>query len=170
MFSYEEIRDRASTGITDILFSPKPYFNTIIRKHDTRNKEFHRIAVLDKHTNDSEVRNLLIAISYLKLIGAKLRISYNVKANAILIYRKALKKDLIRGRSIEAIVCASLYFACRMFKIPIAFKEIIDLYDKLELNILQESHESSTIKLHGMEELLQGLKLRGEKWEDYFHI
>jgi len=52
----------------------------------------------------------------------------------------------------------------------VAFKEIIDLYDKLELNILQESHESSTIKLHDMEELLQDLKLRGEKWEDYFHI
>ncbi|KKL56523.1 hypothetical protein LCGC14_2244570, partial [marine sediment metagenome] len=55
----------------------------------------------------------------------------------------------------------------------VAFKEIIDLYNISELNILQKSNESSTIKLHGTEELLQDLKVRGlvkEKLEEYFYV
>ncbi len=126
MFSYEEIRDRSSSGVADILFTPKPYFNTIIKNHDIKNKDFNRIAKLDYYNNDSDVRNLLIAIRYLKLISSKLNLTYQVKSHAILIYRKILKKNLIRGRSIEGMVCASTYFACRSFKIPISFQEIIN--------------------------------------------
>ena len=126
MFSHEAIRDKARTGVINLLFSPKPYFNTMIRKYDTKNKEFNRIAVLDTYNHDSDVKNLLIAIRHLKLISAKLRLTYQVKSHAIFIYRKALKKNLIRGRSIDGMICACIYFACRMFKIPIAFKEIVN--------------------------------------------
>ncbi len=126
MFSYEEIRDRLSSGFVDTLFTPKPYLNTIIKKHEIKSKDFNRIANLDYHNNDSEVRNLLIAIRYLKLISSKLKLSYNIKSHAIFIYRKALKKGLIKGRSIIGMVCASLFFACRTFKIPILFQEIVN--------------------------------------------
>ncbi len=126
MFSYEEIRDRLSSGFVNTLFTPKPYLNTIIKKYEIKNKDFNRIANLDYYNNDSEVRNLLIAIRYLKLISSKLKLSYNIKSHAIFIYRKALKKGLIKGRSIIGMVCASLFFACRTFKIPILFQEIVN--------------------------------------------
>lgn len=126
MFSYEEIRDRARTGVADILFAPKSYFNTIIERDKIKDKDFKRIAKIDTYSHDSDVRNLLIAIRFLKLISSKLRLSYYVKAHAILIYRKVLKKGLIRGRSIEGMICASLYYTCRNFKIPITFQEIIN--------------------------------------------
>jgi transcription initiation factor TFIIB len=47
-----------------------------------------------------------------------------VKEGAALIYRRALKKDLIRGRSIDAFVAASIYAACRQSKVPRPLKEI----------------------------------------------
>jgi len=72
------------------------------------------------------VRNLLKALSYLKQISSKLRLSYYVKSHAIFIYRKALKKGLIRGRSIDGMICACIYLACRTFKIPISFQEIVN--------------------------------------------
>ena len=120
------MRDRARTGISDILFAPKPYFNTVIKTYEITNKDFHRIARLDFYNSDTGARNLINAIRFLKMISGKLKISYQTKSHAMLLYRKALKKGLIRGRSIEGMVCASLYFACRQFKLPIPFKEIVD--------------------------------------------
>ena len=132
MFSYEEVRDKARSGFIDILFTPKSYFNTTIKKYEIKNKDLNRRAILDKYTHDSEVRNLIIAIRYLKHISSRLRFSYQVKAKAMLIYRKALKKNLIRGRSIIGVICACLYFACRNSKIPISIQEIIKESDVKE--------------------------------------
>jgi transcription initiation factor TFIIB len=42
----------------------------------------------------------------------------DVEEDAAWIYRKALKQDLVRGRSIHAIAIASLYAACRLTGIP----------------------------------------------------
>jgi len=39
-------------------------------------------------------------------------------------YRKALERDLIRGRSIEAIAGACLYAACRMTSTPRTLVEV----------------------------------------------
>lgn len=126
MFSYEEIRDRARTGISDIIFTPKSSSNTIINKKEINDRNFKRIAKLDTHDNDSMIRNLMIAIRTLKIISGKLKLSYQVKSHALLIYRKALKKGLIKGRTIDGMICACIYFACRTFKKPITLQEIIN--------------------------------------------
>ena len=54
----------------------------------------------------------------------------------------------------------------------VAFKEIIDLYDKTELDTLRIYHESSNIKIHDTQELLNDLRERGlikKKLSEYFH-
>ena len=43
---------------------------------------------------------------------------------ALDIYRQAIEKDLIRGRSVEAVVAAALYMACRMLNMPRPLDEI----------------------------------------------
>jgi transcription initiation factor TFIIB len=55
---------------------------------------------------------------------SELHLPQNVKENAALIYRKSLKKDLIRGRSIDAFVAASVYAACRVLSVPRPLKEV----------------------------------------------
>jgi len=47
-----------------------------------------------------------------------------VRETAALIYRKAVNKNLIRGRSIEGVVAASLYGACRQCSVPRTLDEI----------------------------------------------
>ena len=62
----------------------------------------------------SSVRNLSLAMSELDRLSDKLSIPGPTKEEAALIYRKALKAGLVRGRSITGIVAASLYSACRL--------------------------------------------------------
>ncbi|MHA2283627.1 MAG: hypothetical protein ACXAC5_22525 [Promethearchaeota archaeon] len=54
----------------------------------------------------------------------------------------------------------------------IAFNEIINLYYKSQLDVLQETHESSEIIIHSTDELLYDLKEKGlikQKLQEYFH-
>jgi transcription initiation factor TFIIB len=43
-----------------------------------------------------------------------------------MVYRKAVERGLIRGRSIEGVSAASLYAACRQCKVPRTLDEIAD--------------------------------------------
>ncbi|HUS79581.1 MAG TPA: TFIIB-type zinc ribbon-containing protein [Patescibacteria group bacterium] len=84
-----------------------------LKRYDTRTK-----------LDDTWGRNLSIAMAELDRMSTILHIPKQVKEGAALIYRKALKKDLIRGRSIDAFVAASLYAACRMNRVPRPLKNI----------------------------------------------
>ena len=74
--------------------------------------------------NETHARNLSIAMAELDRLSSDLHLSQNVKENAALIYRKSLKLDLIRGRSIDAFVAASVYAACRILGVPRPLKEV----------------------------------------------
>lgn len=124
-FSYEEIRDRGRSSFVNTLLIPKTYFHTMININEIPDNNFKRIARLDNYNNDSGVRNLLIAIRVLKQMSSTLHLPYSIREKAMLLYRKALKKDFIKGRSLIAVMCACIFYACRKSKSPIAFKEIV---------------------------------------------
>ncbi|MDT7872283.1 MAG: transcription initiation factor IIB [Sulfolobaceae archaeon] len=69
-------------------------------------------------------RNLAQAMNELERIGNLLNLSKAVKDEAALIYRKAVEKGLVRGRSIESVVAASIYAACRRMKMARTLDEI----------------------------------------------
>ena len=71
-------------------------------------------------------RNLAQAMEELDRLSDKSYISGPVKEKAAVIYRKALDKGLVRGRSIVAIVAASLYAACRITGTPRTLREIAE--------------------------------------------
>jgi len=58
--------------------------------------------------HESADRNLRQALSELNKLKDKLAISANVLEKAAYIYRKAMEKNLVRGRSISAMIAASL--------------------------------------------------------------
>ena len=74
-------------------------------------------------SNASE-RNLAFALSELDRISSRLGIPRSVREDAAKIYRSAAKKKLIRGRSIEGMVVAALYTACRRNNIPRSLDEM----------------------------------------------
>jgi transcription initiation factor TFIIB len=83
----------------------------------------------------SQSRNLSQAMNELQLLSDKLHISSSIQEMAAVIYRKALDKDLVRGRNIAGIVAGSLYVACRLTKTPRTLKEFaeISLRDQKEI-------------------------------------
>lgn len=71
-------------------------------------------------------RNLAQAMAELDRLSDKAYIPGPVKEKAAVIYRKALDKGLVRGRSIAAIAAASLYAACRTTETPRTLREIAE--------------------------------------------
>ncbi len=74
--------------------------------------------------SNAKERNLAIALVELSKFASKLNLSKNVREAASVVYRKALDKGLIRGRSIEAVATACIYAACRQCKVPRTLDEI----------------------------------------------
>lgn len=69
-------------------------------------------------------RNLAQSMTELDRLSDKTYIPRPVKEKAAVIYRKALNKNLVRGRSIVAIAAAALYAACRKSGTPRTLREI----------------------------------------------
>jgi transcription initiation factor TFIIB len=84
-----------------------------LRKWDNRSPAF-----------GSKEKNLSIALRELDKMGDKLSVSQAVKERAAYIYRKALDRGLLRGRSITGIAAASLYAAFRDTETPRTLKDI----------------------------------------------
>jgi len=69
-------------------------------------------------------RNLVIALAVLDRVASALGLPENIKESAALLYRKAVKEELIRGRLIESVVAAVIYAICRLQGIPRTLDEI----------------------------------------------
>lgn len=80
-------------------------------------------------------RNLAQAMFELDRLSDKLTIPPPVKEKAAIIYRKALEKKVIRGRSIVSMITATLFVACRLTGTARSIREVaeVSLIDKKEL-------------------------------------
>ena len=94
----------------------------------------------------STERNLAFALSKLDRDSSELNLPRSVRESASVIYRNALKKDLIRGRSIERVVAASIYMACRQYNIPRTLDEISEA-SGIGLKELSRTYRSITGEL-----------------------
>lgn len=95
--------------------------------HAARRFEMYKLRKTHKRTllNSAMGRNLSKAMAILDRTVDKLHLPGSVKEKAAVIYRRALDADVLRGRSIEEIVTASLYAACRQMETPRSLKDII---------------------------------------------
>ena len=74
--------------------------------------------------HESAGRNLSSAFMQLRTFTDKLSLSNDTVERAAYVYRKALERGLIRGRSITEMMAAALYAACREAQIPRTLKEV----------------------------------------------
>ena len=135
-FSNEEKDERIRTGIPSSLAMHDMGLATVIgvENRDAFNKSLpasmraaiERLRTWDGRSQVHEPvdRNMRQAFSELDRMADKLRVGRAVTEKAAYIYRKALEKGLIRGRSISAIVGASLYTACRDTETPRTLKDV----------------------------------------------
>ncbi len=106
-------------GYTDASGSP---LSAKAKRRAWRLRKWH----LRSTTHENHIRNLMQAMNELQIISEKLHISSSIKELAAVVYRKALEKELTRGRSIADIVAASMYVACRFTKIPKTLDDIVE--------------------------------------------
>jgi transcription initiation factor TFIIB len=69
-------------------------------------------------------RNLAFALSNLDRMSSGMGLPRTVRETAAMIYRKAVSKNLIRGRSMEGVAAAALYAACRQCHVPRTLDEV----------------------------------------------
>jgi transcription initiation factor TFIIB len=84
-----------------------------LKKHDLYSKG-----------NDSKLKNLKIALSEMSKVCSELHLPDHVHEKAAHLYRQILKEDLVKGRSIDGFVSASVYAICRKEKIPRSISEV----------------------------------------------
>ena len=86
-------------------------------------------------TNKSIDRNLAYAMNELDRFASQLNVSRELKESAAHIYRKMAQKNLIRGRSIEAMLIASIYLSCRLNNVPKTLNDFVEfaLVDKKKI-------------------------------------
>jgi transcription initiation factor TFIIB len=74
--------------------------------------------------SDATERNLAFALSEISKISNSLNLPKSILETASIIYRKAVKERLIRGRSIQGVTAAAIYVACRQCGLARTLEEI----------------------------------------------
>ncbi|EIJ65838.1 putative transcription initiation factor IIB [Candidatus Nitrosopumilus salaria BD31] len=85
-----------------------------------------RLRTWDSRTqaHSSADRNLRQALNEMDKLKDKLALTDSVVEKAAYIYRKAMEKKLVRGRSIQGLVAACLYASCRNTETPRTLDDI----------------------------------------------
>ena len=87
--------------------------------------EFNRLRKWDNRTKSKPKHaNLVRALACLDALKNKLGISDFVSENAAYLYRKASEKNLIRGNSVESMIAAAAYAACRETGTPRSLDDV----------------------------------------------
>ncbi len=79
----------------------------------------HRI-----RTSKAGERSLAQGLTEINTMASKMGLPRHVRETAAVFYRKASSKNLVRGRSIDEVVAATLYAACRKCQVPRTLDEM----------------------------------------------
>ena len=135
-FDFEQDEKRARTGAPMTYTIHDKGLSTLIswQNKDAYGKripamnraQVYRMRKWQRRTRVSNAieRNLVFALGESDRISSAMGLPRNVRETAAMIYRKTVNKNLIRGRSIEGAVAASLYGACRQCGVPRTLDEI----------------------------------------------
>jgi len=100
------------------------------RSISTKNRaQFYRLRKWQRRIRVSNAteRNLAFALSELDRMASALGLPRNIRESTAVVYRDAVDKNLIRGRSIEGVAAAALYTACRQCSVPRTLDEIAEV-------------------------------------------
>ena len=153
-FDFEQQKSRARTGAPSTGTIHDGGLSTVMGFKRNGSPEDHakwyRMRKLNKRARiaNSRERNLAFALSELDRKCSNMGLNRSIREASSRIYRNALEANLIRGRTIEGVVAASIYIACRQSGLPRTLDEVaqftavnrknlarIERFLKRELNI-----------------------------------
>jgi len=169
-FDAEQRDKRARTGAPMDYSLPDKGLNTVIgwQNKDSHGKsiparnraQLYRLRKWQRRMRfgENSRRNLSSGILEIDRISSLMTLSRNVREAAAMVYRRAVEKNLIRGRSVEGVVAAALYAACRQCGMPYTLDEVAAVAD-MERKEIGKTYRFLTREL--------SLKLMPTSPEDY---
>jgi transcription initiation factor TFIIB len=136
VYTLEEVHKKARTGTPYSLARYDMGLSTIIGREnkdasgqiiDTAMcSKIERLRTWDARTRmrNPRDRNFMKAFGQLDRLKEKLGLSDTIVENAAYTYRKGQERGLIKGRTIDSMLAASVYSACRETETPITIKDI----------------------------------------------
>ncbi|MFW9902245.1 MAG: transcription initiation factor IIB family protein [Candidatus Thorarchaeota archaeon] len=89
---------------------------------------YKRLAKINRGLVNGLERNLWQAISKLNQIKTQLNLPNYITEDTFRIYISAAKKKLTLGRTIDGILCVSLYFALKFYRKPIILEDLLTAF------------------------------------------
>lgn len=135
-YSIQEADERARTGARTSLAFHDMGLSTIIGKankdasgqllNSAMCSSMDKLRIWDSriHVNSSEDRSLRRAFHQLNTLRDKLGLSDTLVEKSAYLYRKAQERGLIRGRTVDGIMTAAVYIACRETGTPKSLEDI----------------------------------------------
>ena len=135
-YSMQEADERARTGAGTSLAFHDMGLSTIIGKankdasgqllNSAMCSSMEKLRIWDSriHVNSSEDRSLRRAFHQLNTLRDKLGLSDTLVEKSAYLYRKAQERGLIRGRTVDGIMTAAVYIACRETGTPKSLEDI----------------------------------------------
>ncbi len=96
----------------------------IYRLEPGQTRKFLRLKKWQERVSTSIERNLRLAMAELRVIASYLNLPNVVRDEAARIYNYVLQRGLVRGRSMESVIAACLYTACRSYNLPRTLDEM----------------------------------------------
>ncbi len=131
-------KERHGSPITPLL--PDLQMATMIDKKERMSPRLRKAVRWDSRYTWKQ-RNMIQATSEIKRIGELLNLPQRVKEYAVKLYRQAFQMGLLKGRSIKAMVCASIYYAASAEKVPRTLNEIVEITD-LNMHDITRSYQT----------------------------
>lgn len=136
-YSLEDYGNNTRTGLASSLSIHDKGLSTVIGNTDRdasgnfissqMKSTFSRLRTWDSRSRtNSHERNLRTAFIVLGTAKSKLDLSDNVIERAAYLYRKAINKNITRGRTITGMILSALYVSCREANVPRTLQEIAD--------------------------------------------
>jgi|TARA_B110000285_G_scaffold45757_1_gene51188 transcription initiation factor TFIIB len=96
------------------------------RLNSKQRQKYNRLRRQHQRTRirDAKERNLVTALNELDRLGSQMSLPRPVRENAARIYKRAVEKKLVRGRSIEGVVAACIHASCRLNNMSRTLDEI----------------------------------------------
>ncbi len=96
----------------------------IYKLESGQTRKFLRLKKWQERVSTSIERNLRLAMAELRRVASFLNLPAVVRDEASRVYNFVLQRGLVRGRSMESVIAACIYAACRSYNIPRTLDEI----------------------------------------------
>jgi len=128
-FDGEDKKGRGGAPLSDQKFDKGLTTNVgeisdIYKLKGDETRKFLRLKKWQERVSTSIERNLRLAMAELRRVASFLNLPNVVKDEASRVYNYVLQRGLVRGRSMESVIAACIYYACRSYNIPRTLDEI----------------------------------------------